>query len=59
MMRCGVTATITEYHDRHDITVETSDGYTLYKRTYTDFTMGRIDQMRVAKRYKKKKETIQ
>ena len=32
LMRCGLTATITEYYHRHDITVKVSDGSVLYKR---------------------------
>ena len=43
LMRCGLTATITEYYHRHDITVKVSDGSVLYKRTYTDFCRGSID----------------
>ena len=51
MMKCGLFATIIDYKDRHNITVKMSDGSTLYKRSYTDFTRKNIDPARTIKKY--------
>ena len=50
-MKCGLTATITNYYNRHDITVKLSNGNTVYKRTYTDFTQGNIDPNKIRQKY--------
>ena len=51
-MKCGLIATITQYYNRHDITVKMSNGTTIYKRTYTDFTQGNINPNKTRQKYK-------
>ena len=41
-MNCGLSCTITEYHNSHDINVKFEDGVTLTHKYYRDFLNGLI-----------------
>ena len=58
MMRCGMYATIIDYCNSHDITVQFDDGTIVFHKEYRSFINGNIKNANIKKekKYKRKKE---